>query len=451
MDAHVTALGQEVQQGQQRVAARGHHQVVVVDHHIHLGPGPPAPLAELPDGQVGPWQPPGQHLVQLGQHLGGGRGRPRVAGQVVGVDGVQQGTAVVDHQQLGPGRRLPGREAADEGPQQGGLARLAVAEDDQVGVGAAQVEVDRGQVGLGHADRHARLAVLAGGRELGVVEAGRQHVDRPHRGAVPGGLDPADQVLEGLLEPGGGGLAVDAGQGGLEVEPVQGQAAPGGAQGDVGGLLAVDLGVQRVGQPQLDPVADGVAQVGPDVQPAVGRHQQVDAVAEPAGGQVDHHRLQVLELLADGRPVVQDQEDVAEVVAAELAPVAQGPEGVDGVDALGQEQLLAVVQQGLYGADDPADPLGVVPAGHAADVRGAGHGLEGAAAEVDAVELGLLGPVGEQERRQQGAQQRALARLGAAHHGQVPAGAGEVGHQGLLGLVLGPVQDAEGHPQAAPG
>jgi hypothetical protein len=46
--------------------------------------------------------------------------------------------------------------------------------------------------------------------------------------------------------------------------------------------LAVDLGVERVAEPQLHPGGQGVAQVGAHVAGAVGGDHDVQPVAEPA-------------------------------------------------------------------------------------------------------------------------------------------------------------------------
>ena len=105
---------------------------------------------------------------------------------------------------------------------------------------------------------------------------------------------------------------------------------------------AVDLGVQRVAEPQLEPAAEHVAHRGPEVRPPAGRGDDVQAEGEAAGGQLLDLQLEVVEVGAQRAPAVDDQEHVAvPVVGAALRPPR--PVGLDRVDAVGAEVLLAPV------------------------------------------------------------------------------------------------------------
>ncbi len=136
----------------------------------------------------------------------------------------------------------------------------------------------------------------------------------------------------------------------------------------------------------------------------------------------------------------------------QLAGRPAPPERSDGVQAQLGEPLLAVRQHRVDLGDGAQHPLGVVPAGDAADVREPAQRGECAAAEVQAVELHFARGVGEGEGGHQGAQQGALAALRAAGDADVAAGGREVRHQQVADLLERPVDDAHRHRQgAAPG
>ena len=114
------------------------------------------------------------------------------------------------------------------------------------------------------------------------------------------------------------GLGVDARQRGQEVQAVAGDAAAGRRSG-TSARPAVDLGLVRVAQAQLQPGAEQVADGGPELRPLAGRGQHVHAVAEAPGRDGRDRRLEVLVVLAQREPAVDDQEHVAVAVVGDLA------------------------------------------------------------------------------------------------------------------------------------
>lgn len=76
---------------------------------------------------------------------------------------------------------------------------------------------------------------------------------------------------------------------------------------------------------------------------------------------------------------------------------------------------------------------------------------QGAAAEVEPVELDFLRGVGERERADEGAQQRGLAGPGAADDQEMAGGSGEVVGEDFAALFEGLVDQAEGDGQPAGG
>ena len=93
------------------------------------------------------------------------------------------------------------------------------------------------------------------------------------------------------------------------------------------------------------------------------------------------------------------------------------------------EQLFARPQHTRDFGDGAPDRVGVHPARHPADMRQLRQAGQRAAAEVQAVELDLLGGVGGGGRHDQRAQRRRLARLWAADHRHVALRAGQIDHQ----------------------
>ena len=75
--------------------------------------------------------------------------------------------------------------------------------------------------------------------------------------------------------------------------------------------LAVDLGVHRVAEPQLEPGAEEVAHRGPEVGPAGGADDDVQAEGQAAGRELLDLGLEVVEVRAQRAPAVDDEEDVA--------------------------------------------------------------------------------------------------------------------------------------------
>ena len=116
----------------------------------------------------------------------------------------------------------------------------------------------------------------------------------------------------------------------------------------------------------------------------------MDAVAETARGQVRDGRLDLLEVLPDDEPVVDDEEHVAEPVTGDLPGGAQPPVRRHAVDAALGEVALALLQQGRDLGDRTADAVAVEAGRDAADVREVLQRGERAATEVEAVELHLL-------------------------------------------------------------
>ena len=121
-------------------------------------------------------------------------------------------------------------------------------------------------------------------------------------------------------------------------------------------------------------------------------------------------RLELLELLACRRPVVDDEEHVGPAFSLELAVTAPEAQRLRRVDAGGDKSRLAFVEQRRHLGHGTPHPLGVLPSRDAADVRQQRQRGEPAASEIHAVKLRFERGVGEGERGDQRAQQRCLAR-----------------------------------------
>ncbi len=174
------------------------------------------------------------------------------------------------------------------------------------------------------------------------------------------------------------------------------------------------------------------------------------ADAQAAAGDVEHGGVDVLDLAARRTPVVDHEEHVGAPHARRHAVGGSPPpEFGRGVDAEVAEKALAFGDQLERLGQDPPDPLRVVPARDAADVRGALERLQRSAAEVEAEELRLVRRVGEHGGQKQGPQKGALARLRGADQHQVAVLLREVRHQGLLELPDRDVHDADGEPELA--
>ena len=102
------------------------------------------------------------------------------------------------------------------------------------------------------------------------------------------------------------------------------------------------------------------------------------------------------------------------------------PVGLDRVDAVGPEVLLAPVHDAGHLGDDPAHHVGLGAGADPGHVRQTGHPGEGAAAEVEHEELRLLRRGRQRQAGHDRPQQRALAAARTADHGEVPGAAGQV-------------------------
>ena len=112
--------------------------------------------------------------------------------------------------------------------------------------------------------------------------------------------------------------SVDASERHLHLVAVLGESSPGPYR-QAGRGTSVDLGVGCVGEAQLDPPSEQVLQVEPQIVAAVGAHDDVHAVAGRTPGQLRDRRLELLELGAERRPVVDDDEHVAVALVGEVA------------------------------------------------------------------------------------------------------------------------------------
>jgi len=127
------------------------------------------------------------------------------------------------------------------------------------------------------------------------------------------------------------GLAVHARQGGQEVQRARHQPTTGSAGRHQGGLLAVDLGVHRLTQLELQSRPEQVADRRAVVGPAGRGGDHVEAERETAGGELLEIELEVVEVGAQRAPPVHDEEDVAvPVVDAALRAPRRRDEWIDG-------------------------------------------------------------------------------------------------------------------------
>ena len=186
----------------------------------------------------------------------------------------------------------------------------------------------------------------------------------------------------------------------------------------------------------------------------------MDAVAKAPGGEPGHRRLEALEILPKRPPSVNDEEDIGrarEKVGAAWDGARKGawarlcpsrPDGRHRLDAEPGEQLFPLLKQRGHLGYRAADHVRLQAAAHPADVRQASERGQPATAEVQAVELGLIGSMGERERGDQRAQQRGLAGLGRANHADVPGGTRQVHNELIAPLLDRPVHhpDRGGKP-----
>ena len=269
-------------------------------------------------------------------------------------------------------------------------------------------------------------------------------------GPVPGGDHRVDQVVDAVAEGVGAAVAVDARQGAEEVQLRRHEAATGPADRHERGDLAVDLGVERVAEAQLELGAEDVAHRGAVVGPAGRRGDDVEAEREAAGGQLLDLHLEVVELRAQRAPPVDDEEDVAPaVVGATLG--ASRAVGLDRVDAVLAEVGLAPVDDALDLRHHAAYDVGLGARRDTGDVRQPGHRRERATTEVEHEELRLHRRRHQRHARHDAAQQRALAGPRAADDGDVAGRAGEVERHRVAALLARPVDGAERDDQAGDG
>ena len=156
----VGGLREQRDEGAQGRAGRGDDEVVVVDEDERLGARPPRAGPQLLGGDVRP----GETGAQEGGeplHLGGDLllGR-HVLGDVVRRQLAEQGTPVVDDEELGLVGRVEAGDLAGVAPQHRGLARVGVAEEVEVGL-LRDVDADRLEVALVDAEQDA-LVVRTG-------------------------------------------------------------------------------------------------------------------------------------------------------------------------------------------------------------------------------------------------------------------------------------------------
>ncbi len=375
---------------------------------------------------------------------------------------VVQLAAEVGEHDPGLPRRVVGGHRPGDVAEEVRLPGLAVAEHQQVG-GDVEVVPQRGQVHIVQAQRHPHLGlrpVGLGPRQVPGRHGRRQHPHRRRLGHA-GHREGVHQVEGGVGQVVGAGPAVHPRQRRQVVHRVRRDATSGDG-GHLGGDLAADLGVHRVAQPQLEPGAEHVPQPGPHLRPPRRGHHEVDAEGQTPRGDLPEPVLQLLELLPDGVPAVDDQEHVPVGVLLDQPPLPAGPPVVgDRVDVVRLEQQLPPFQQRRHLHHGAADPVPVEPVRHATHVREARERGQGATAEVQAVELHLGGVVHEAEPGDHGAQHGALPALRPAHHGHVPRRTRQVGGQQVAALLLGEVdqrhrrvqrahQRRVGHHQAAP-
>jgi hypothetical protein len=210
----------------------------------------------------------------------------------------------------------------------------------------------------------------------------------------------------------------------------------------------VDLGVERVAQPQLEPAAEHVAHRRAEVGPPAGRGHDVQAEGEATRRELLDLHLEVVEVRAERAPAVDDEEHVAvPVVRTALRPAR--PVGLDRVDAVGAEVLLAPVDDAGHLGDDPAHDVGLGPRADAGHVRQPRQAGEGSAAEVEDEELRLQRGRGQRHPRHHRPQRGALAAARPADDRDVAGPAGQVHRQRVAALLARPVHGAQGHDEAA--
>ena len=221
------------------------------------------------------------------------------------------------------------------------------------------------------------------------------------------------------------------------------QGPAGATDGDLAGQATIDLRVQGVAEPQLDPGAQDVAQRGSQVRPPGRGDGEVDPVAEAALGHLQEHRLEVGEVGTQHGPLVDDQQHVA--------PTGTGVEPWVG-SVRGAGPCLPRVGDGPCLGDDASDELGLGAPGHRGDVRQSAERDEPATAEVEDQHPQLLRSVGQRQRRDEGRQGGRPPGPRTPHDRDVPGLPGQVGREDVVPLLAGAVDDTEreGQPPSGP-
>ena len=446
MKAEVGRLREQRREDRDRVALRGRHEVVVVDEDEPFRALPPRPAAKLVGRDIGSGDAALEELRELAHPALGHLVRGEVRAEVLLRDLAQQGTTVVDDEDLGLGRPVQARDLVHDAAEHGRLAGVRVAVQVQQRFGD-RIDRERGEVRLVDAEqqfaglRAVRRLRGRHGAQVGMADArGQQPQLGPCR-SVPRRRDPGHEVVDPVGEARRVVHPVDAGQRREHLQAAVVEAAAGDGR-DVLRRLAVDLGVGRVAQAQLDAGADEVLDVRPDLHPTRRGDDHVHAVGEAARGDRLDLRLQHLELGAQRAPAVDDEEDVAVAVVGETLRTALAVR-VDGVDAVLPEVHLAGVQQAGDLGHRAADHVRLGAGRDAADVREVLQAGEAAAAEVDDEELHLLRRVGESQGGHRRPRERALAAQRSSDDRHVAGRAAERDREVLAALLQRHVDDAE--------
>ncbi len=229
MQSDVATAQHEVGESGEWIRSRRCDQVVVVDDH-HDG-------RAFSCGELGTDQ-----TDQFGRFAGVGRKTDQVA--FVGFP--EKPAAVVHERKPGADRRA-GASGPNETPQHGGLSRLRVSEHHQVRTRRREV----GCPAVGRMLRHADGVSV----EEGDLVFGDTARDRPDR------LRPRD------VSPASGDLVDIRRHHDLHQPTGRIETTSGSADGHRSRHRAVDLGFDRVGQPELEPCAERVPQRHSDVLP----------------------------------------------------------------------------------------------------------------------------------------------------------------------------------------
>ncbi len=206
------------------------------------------------------------------------------------------------------------------------------------------------------------------------------------------------------------------------------------------------LGIFHGGQPQLDTGAETAAHRRPQFRFAIGGDHHV----HPERGALvdDHVHLLDQHLVFLGqRPVVVDhQVDVAEpVVGYRTGLVAElaAPEHLHRGDPVLEEGALALPHQGEQFGHRATNTVGVGRTGHLTDVGQAGDRGQRGAAVGQAVELDLLGSMGQRRRTDQRLQRGGLTRTTGTQNQNVGTGPGRVDRPRRLVVLEGTVDDPD--------